>query len=126
MTQVTRSPDCANSAQNRRIENIALALMGEGDLPDAALSEGAVWDRSGGAVLGRPAIQQARENQPTCKSIRIEQVVSHGKAGTASGVLTRPDGSTRLFCHVIRFTRSENGETAQMVSFEHAHGRKNG
>lgn len=126
MAQVTRSPDCENSAQNRRIENIALALMGEGNLPDALLSEGAVWDRLGGAIAGRPAIQAARRDQPQCKSIRVDQVVSHGKAGTASGVLTRPDGSTRLFCHVIRFTRSKDGEIAQMVSFEHAHGRKHG
>jgi hypothetical protein len=124
MTRITRGPDCETTAKSLRIEEIALALMGAGDLPDGYLSEGAVWDRTEGAISGRSAIQKTRATLPRCDTIRIEQVVSHGKAGTASGVVTRPGQGTRLFCHVIRFTSPAAQTVAQVVSFEHAE-RKN-
>ncbi|THD75857.1 nuclear transport factor 2 family protein [Thalassobius vesicularis] len=126
MTQVIRSSDCENSPRNQRVEQIALALLGAGDLPDSVLSEGAVWDRNGGAISGRAAIQTLRATLPRCEEIRVDQVVSHGKAGTASGTLRRPGQRDRLFCHVIRFTSTAASEIAQIVSFEHAggaHGR---
>lgn len=124
MTRITRGPDCETTAKSLRIEEIALALMGAGDLPDQYLSEGAVWDRSEGAVSGRRAIQAKRSALPRCETIQMEQIVSHGKAGTASGIVTRAGQGTRLFCHVIRFTSSSAQTVAQVVSFEHA-GRKN-
>ncbi len=123
MVQVTRSADCENSAKNRRIEDIALALMGAADLPESTLSEAAVWDRFGGAVMGRTAILAARDAAAPCQTIRVDQVVSHGKAGTASGLLTRDGEGTRLFCHVIRFTSAAADEIAQVVSFEHGGGK---
>lgn len=123
MTQVSHSPDCENSPRNQQVEQIALALMGAGNLPDTLLSEGAIWDRSGRAITGRAAIQAARTTLPDCETIRVEQVVSHGKAGTASGLVRRPGEGTKLFCHVIRFTSGAATEIAQIVSFEHAGGR---
>ena len=123
MVQITRSPDCANSPKNQRVEDIALALLGVGDLPDTALSEGAVWDRAGGSISGRTAIQTARATLPACQDIRVDQVVSHGKAGTASGVVVRAGEGARLFCHVIRFTSATAQQVAQIVSFEHAGGK---
>lgn len=120
MTLITRGPDCETTAKSLRIEEIALALMGAGDLPDQYLSEGAIWDRSEGAVSGRKAIQATRTTLPACETIRMEQVISHGKAGTASGLVTRPGQGTRLFCHVIRFTSSSATTVAQVVSFEYA------
>lgn len=123
MVQVTRSENCENSTINQRVEQIALALLGAGDLPDALLSEGAIWDHGTGAATGRAAIQAARAALPACAAIHVDQVVSHGKAGTASGMLSRPGQPPRLFCHVIRFTSVQGGEITQMVSFEHAGGK---
>ena len=100
-----------------------MALLGVGDLPNAQLSEGAIWDRSDGAITGRSAIQTARTAARPCRSIRVDQVVSHGKAGTASGVVRRDGESPRLFCHVIRFAASNGGKIVQIVSFEHAGGK---
>lgn len=120
MTHVVRSPDCEHSDTDQRAEQIALAFLGAGDLPDALLSEGAVWDRTGGAITGRRAIQQMRATLPACDSIRIDQVVSHGKAATTTGLLRRPGEGTRLFCHVIKFASTDRGEIVQVVSFEHA------
>ena len=126
MTRITRSPGCDISARNQQIEDIALALLGVGDLADTSLTEGATWDRSDGAVTGRHAIQARRAALPRCDSVQLEQVVSHGKAGTASGYVTRTGQGTRLFCHVIRFTSAKAGQIAQIVSFEHAGGRRHG
>ncbi|WP_319826146.1 hypothetical protein [Thalassovita sp.] len=125
MVQVTRGADCGKSLKNSLVEEIALGLLGAVDLPETVLSEGAVWDRAGGAVSGRAAILAARAAVSPCQTIHVDQVVSHGKAGTASGVLTRAGEGTRLFCHVVRFTSAAADQIAQVVSFEHA-GDKHG
>jgi hypothetical protein len=110
--------------KNKRIEEITRALTGAGELPDHYLSEGAVWERTEGTVLGRAAIQATRANLPRCDVLHIDQIVSQGKVSTASGLVTRPGQGTRLFCHVIRFTSPSAQTVAQVVSFEHAE-RKN-
>ena len=95
--------------------------MGVGALPAEMLAEAASWDRPGGAVTGRAAILEAVAGTAPADLIRVEQVVTHGRAGSVSGRVTR-DGSTRLFCHVIRFTSASAKQIAQLVSFEHAAG----
>ena len=117
--EVIRSPDCANSPRNARAEDIALALMGVGGLDPQALAEAASWDRAGAAIVGRAAIGAALAGLAPAQNIAIEQVVTHGKAGSVTGRITRA-GETLLFCHVIRFTSAAAREIAQMVSFEHA------
>jgi len=122
MPEVIRSGDCANSPKNARAEEIALALMGVGELPDTLLAENAVWDGAGGALSGRDAIRAACAQLPEAEKIRVEQVVTHGKAGSVSGRITR-GGETRLFCHVIRFTSTTARQIAHLVSFEHPGGK---
>jgi hypothetical protein len=94
--------------------------MGVGRLDRALIAEAASWDRPEGAVTGRQAICAAATAQ-TADLIRVEQVVTHGRAGSVSGRVTR-DGTTRLFCHVIRFTSASAKQIAQLVSFEHGAG----
>lgn len=120
MTRIARSPDCGNSPKNQKVEEIALALMGVGELPDDALAEGASWDRFGAGVMGRSAIRAARGQMPDHEWIEISEVVSHGKAGSVSGRLQRAGESPRIFCHVIRFTSASAKQIAQIVSFDHA------
>ena len=117
MTQVTRSPDCGNSPRNARAEEIALALMGVGAVPDIAIAEAATWDFAGGAVTRQAAIR-ARAAGQSADAITVDQVVTHGRGGSVSGRVTR-NGDTRLFCHVIRFTSAAARDIAQLVSFEH-------
>lgn len=117
MTEVSRSQDCGRSPKNARAEEIALALMGVGDLPPGILAEAASWERPEGAVMGREAILNARATD--LDRVEVEQVVTHGKAGSVSGRFTKA-GETRLFCHVIRFTSASANQVGQLVSFEHA------
>ena len=121
MPEVIRAADCHNSPKNQRAEDIALALFGVGTLPEDQIAEGAVWDRPGGAVSGRAAILAAIAPEGITR-IAADQVVTHGKAGSVSGRVTRA-GETRLFCHVIRFTSASARQIAQLVSFEHPGGR---
>lgn len=122
MTEIRRSSDCGNSPKNARAEEIALALMGVGTLEAGLLAEAASWERPGGAVTGREEIlARVREAVGTADLIRVEQVVTHGRAGSVSGRITRGE-TTRLFCHVIRFTSASAKQIAQIVSFEHSTG----
>lgn len=124
MTEIRRSAECGSSPKNAKAEAIALALMGAGPadavLADGGLAEAASWDRPGGSVADRVAILAAAEGQ-RADLIRIEQVVTHGRAGSVSGRVTRGT-ETRLFCHVIRFTSAAATQVAQIVSFEHPGG----
>ncbi len=120
MTEVRRSPDCGHSPGNARAEQIALALMGVGTLDQAVLAEAASGT---GRKARSPAGLRLRPPRPprAADLIRVEQVVTHGRAGSVSGRVTR-DGTTRLFCHVIRFTSASAKQVAQLVSFEHSAG----
>lgn len=122
MPEVIRSAECDNSPKNARAEEIALALMGVGKLGEDMLAENAVWDGATGARAGRSAILAACAAQPAADKIRVEQVVTHGAAGSVSGRITR-GGETRLYCHVIRFTSAAAKQVAQLVSFEHPGGK---
>lgn len=122
MPEVTRSPDCGNSPKNALAEDIALALMGVGELPETLLAPDAVWDRASGALSGRDTIAAAVAAITPADRIRVEQVATHGRAGSVSGRITR-NGETRLYCHVIRFTSASAREIAQLVSFEHPGGK---
>jgi hypothetical protein len=122
-TEVRRSADGGGSPTGRLVEDIALALLGAGGWPDVALAEAATWDRTGSpCIVGRAAIEASRRAVAAPAEVRIEEVVSHGRAGAVSGRYS-PDGrSLRLFCQVIRFTGAEAREIAQLVSFEHRDG----
>ncbi|WP_417257844.1 hypothetical protein [Celeribacter sp.] len=118
-TQVRRSAKAAIAPESEAVEQIALALMGVGTLPEARLAVTATWDRSDApCAVGRDVIVAALADNEAPVSITIDQVVTHGKAGTVSGRLTRDGSGTHLFCHIIRFTTAQCHDIAQLVSFE--------
>lgn len=117
--RIQRSQDCDSSEAQSKVTEIALALMGVGRLDVMTLAETASWDHSGApCVLGRDAIAEHLSQIAPPQSISIDQVTSHGKAGTVSGRLTRDGIGTLLFCHILRFTDASCREIAQAVSFE--------
>ncbi len=121
MTQIRRSPDCDPSCDGAATEGIALALLGVGTLDRARVADAATWDRpSGGTITGGDRICATAAAQ-TADLVRIEQVITQGRAGSVTGRVTR-GGTTRLFCHMIRFTGTSDPVIAQLVSFEHPAG----
>ncbi|MHA6262830.1 hypothetical protein ACXYMO_06485 [Arenibacterium sp. CAU 1754] len=123
MTEVRRENSNATSPKNQTTEDIALALMGVGELPGDMIAENAVWDSANGAVTGRNAIRAAQAALPAADLIEVKEVVTHGKAGAVSGRVTRKGGRPRLFCHVIRYTSAAGHQIAQLVTIEHAGGK---
>ena len=118
-TRVIRKAEGGNSPKNARAEEIALALMGVTELPAAMVGETAIWDRTDAPTLvGRTAILDALRAVSPPVSITVTEVVSHGRAGTVSGRLTRDGQGTVLFAHILRFATASQKELAQMVSFE--------
>jgi hypothetical protein len=116
--QVKRKAE-GRSRKEARSEEIALALMGIGPINAEAFAVDATWERGDGQPLsGAQAIQAALSKQETPDSITVEQVVSHGKAASISGRLTRGT-QAKIFCHVIRHTSEAATHVAQVVSFEH-------
>jgi hypothetical protein len=109
---------CADSPKAERAEALALGLMGLGPLDRDALAEGVGWDASGRTHMGRDAVVAAIIPAPA-RRVDVDQTVTHGKAAAVSGVLTLADGSTRLFCHMIRYTSAAATTVAHIVSFEH-------
>ena len=100
-------------------EDIALALMGAGPLQNDMFAADATWQRGQDApAAGRSAILKVFETLTVPDTITVDQVVSHGKAASVSGRLTRGPQS-RIFCHVIRHTSADALKIAQIVSFEH-------
>lgn len=123
MAEVIRIGEGDASPETAGATEIALALMGVGRLDPDRLAESAVWDGAQGARTGRAAIGAALTQVPPADKIRVEQVVTHGRAGSVSGRITRGT-ETRLYCHVIRFTCAAQSQIAQIVSFEHAGGKQ--
>lgn len=118
--QVHRTSKSAQTRDAAHAEQIALALMGVGNLNGHQLVDAATWDRSDApCALGRDVILAAMSATRPPVSITIDQVITHGKAGTVSGRLTRDGSGTHLFCHIIRFTTTQRRDIAQLVSFEH-------
>lgn len=117
MVEVLHGPDRDTDPKSAKAEAIALALMGAGALAAETLAEAASWQRSERALMGRRAILDACE--AGIEKISVEQVVSHGAAGSVSGRYWR-EGHARAFCHVIRFTSPAATQVAQLVSFDHA------
>lgn len=116
--RIHRSTERAHAPANRQAEDIALACLGAGPLSADALAEDAFWDRTGASrSMGRAAILDSLRALPVPQSVTVSEVVTHGKAGSVSGHVTR-EGVSSLFCHVIRFTTASAQQIAQIVSFE--------
>jgi len=119
--KVTRKAE-GHARKDARAEDIALALMGVGPLPVDMIADDATWERGQDApAAGRTAIAKVFDALTAPDTITVDQVVTHGKAASVSGRLTR-GAQERIFCHVIRHTSEAATQIAQIVSFEHAGG----
>lgn len=102
---VKRCADCGNSPKNGFVEDVAVALLGaDQDAASGKLARDAVLEIVGATlVAGRDEI--VRGLSPA-DSLEVASVVSHGRAGAVSGILTRK-GATARFSMVMRFTTAK-------------------
>lgn len=119
-TRIKRSGPGTGTAKDARTEEIALALMGAVPVDLTLFAEAAGWQNGpNGAAMGRARIVEKIAAARDPDEISVEQVVSHGKAGSVAGRVVR-GGEPYLFCHVIRYDTAAAGKVVQVVSFERA------
>jgi len=107
MTRIICAEDYGNAPKRLLIRDWLTALArGNNAFVLKHLSEDVVWQRVGSAPLvGKLAV--AAELQKMKREIKtemtIENILSHGAAGAADGVMRLKSGRTFGFAHVYRF-----------------------
>jgi hypothetical protein len=114
---VERGAACGSSPKARKAADVALGLMGACTLAADAFADAVSWQNGGTALIGRDAIFKAVKRAEA--DIRIDEIVTHGKAAAVSGQVRRTGQPAALFCHMIRFTSASAKQVASVISFEH-------
>lgn len=116
---VERGENCGTSPKARKAADIALGLMGAARLEPSVIAEGATWQNGGRSLLGREAVV-AQARKAKTEYIRIDEIVTHGKAAAVSGQMRRAGKPPALFCHMIKFSSAAALQVASVISFDHS------
>lgn len=117
MTQVQGSKGCGNSPKNKFAQDVAVALEC-GEAEPSAFSEDVTWENpSTEPISGKSAVLEYLGDRPRPSSVTVQNAISHGKVGAASGEVTFADGHTRRFCHVFEFTNTKANCVAVIRSY---------
>ena len=120
MTRVQRSKDCGNSPKNKFVEEIAIALE-KGDAKTLApvLADQFFWEAGTMSTHSHDAFMQELAKRKTKKpsSITIDNVLSHGKKGAASGLVKYPRGKQIRFCYVLEFANTKCDRVSKVAGF---------
>jgi hypothetical protein len=122
-TEIVRATDCGNSPKNLAVQEIAIRLeTADGAALARWLGDGASWSPPGAARLqGSVAVlKHLARRRTTPVNIIVELALSHGRAGAASGTITRASGEVVRFAHVIRFSSAKADRVAHIDSFYEA------
>lgn len=121
MTRVIRSEDCGNSPKNILLEGITVAFFsGDDRFILNSASEDIRW-----TVVGKRTYQGKIEVLAALKAtlatdhleeVRIEHVVSHGKAGAVNGEFVQ-DGVKFAFCHCYEFGSAKGNNISAVASY---------
>lgn len=116
-SNVERGAACGSSPKAKKAAGVALGLMGACGLSSDDFADAVSWQKGGTALIGRDAIFKAVKRAEA--DIRIDEIVTHGKAAAVSGQVRRKGQPAALFCHMIRFTSASAKQVASVISFEH-------
>ena len=103
--------------KSERAKEICLGLFGADAMPDHVLSDSVTWQNGDCVLIGQDAVLTSIKKLAR-SSVKIEDVVTHGKAAAVSGRLITNQGPF-LFCHMIKFTNTSAKQIASIVSFKH-------
>lgn len=118
MPQVNVSPNCGNSPKMQFLRdlNIAFAKKNAEDIL-ARVTDDIVWDIVGDRrIEGKSAFSHALQtmNSTDVTTITIETIITHGKYGSANGIIDLKDGSQVAFSDVYHFT-SATGKAIKLI-----------
>lgn len=107
MAKITVQPDCGNSPKIEFLKKINIAFaQGDSAFVLERVTDQIVWERIGDTrIEGIQEFAQALEGMQAIKptELVLEQVLTHGKLGAASGVIKMPDGSEYAFSDFYEF-----------------------
>jgi hypothetical protein len=121
MTRIIRSADCGNSPKNAFVERLTIGIATrDAELVRDCVTDQAEWTTVGGdRRVGKMQIEAALNdaNAGDIASVRIDRVVSHGKAGAANGTIEYRRARTVGFCYVYEFASAKGSSVARIVSY---------
>ena len=118
MPQINVSPNCGNSPKMQFIRDLNIAFA-EKNLENilTCVTDDIVWDIVGDRhIEGKSAFSDALQimNSADVTAITIETIITHGKYGSADGIIDLKDGSQVAFSDVYRFT-SVTGKKIKLI-----------
>jgi hypothetical protein len=111
--------DCGNSPKNLLLKKLNIAFAkGQVNVLLKAATDDIVWNILGDKkVEGKKAFAAVLKEMKRTKVERlvIQNIISHGKAGTVNGEMTLASGQTFSFCDVYQFANAK-GQAIQSIT----------
>ena len=118
MTRVIKDKSCGNSPKNELLQAFCIAAARK----DLGLIEDLVTDDVGWHQVGRKpvsgstAVARAITKYCPASKLRIDHVISHGKAGSVDGIIEFGN-KRRAFCHVFEFASARADRIRSIKTF---------
>lgn len=106
LTVVDVPERCGNAPRKAVIRDFTIAVVAkEASGVTALLSADAHWTLNGARVLHGPdEVRDWLLGEPDATALKIHTLITHGTECGVDGEVTRTDGGTVAFSHVMRFT----------------------
>jgi hypothetical protein len=120
MIALTEPAGCGNAPRQLVIRDLVLALAEvNGAQLNELLAEEVRWDLAGaGTTEGLSQLTDRLAGQGEVAAIELASILTHGREGSADGVLTFRNGRRQAFCHVLRFVSAvKTAKVTEMRSY---------
>lgn len=114
--------DCGNSPRRLMLKKLNISFArGDAENILSHVTNDIVWESVGGKQL--VGIENVRSELETLKEIQvakleIENIITHGKAASANGMIRMENGKKYAFCDVYLFNNSsKNGKIKGIKSY---------
>lgn len=120
MVQINIKTDCGNAPKKEFIRDFQVAYAKQdAQAVLSSLEEKAIWDMVGHTVFeGKEAIREALPSMfsGTVLELTMDNIITHGKVGSANGVMKYEDGAVIAFCDVFEFTSHAKDAKLKKIS----------
>lgn len=120
MVKINVKDDCGNAPKMKFIRDFQIAYAKkDSETILNSLDEKATWDMVGHTIFdGKEAIRDALPEMlnGTVTELTMEHIMTHGKVGSANGVMTYKDGTVIAFCDVFEFTNHAKDAVLKKVT----------
>ncbi|TDK24534.1 hypothetical protein E2F48_11900 [Arthrobacter crusticola] len=120
MIALTEPAGCGNAPRQLVIRDLVLALAEvDGPRLRELLDEEVRWDLAGaGMIEGISQLTGRLSGQGDVAAIELASILTHGREGSADGVLAFRNGRRQAFCHVLRFASTvKTAKVTEMRSY---------